>query len=587
MEKNIIDFLNKHNDSQCKKRFWYGFNIHSSLDRFYIEYQKFFSYKNYAFYHDSCLLTSINSYCFSYLKKDIRQMFKLYKYANKNNLKDECIDISEFLLTYLRGLVSKYYSINYLSYRTEVDIFMKSASEIGLKKKDFYSNSNLLDDIDAFYLEVIKYAILNNKRFSPELVNRMCNNLCLGVLYDSYGKNLINSIRNNSIALNTLIFFDKEACEHKDIYLSNILKGLDNNYGYSCVNDLIVEMSRQKLLSIKDLSNIVNKYVVATNNLCDDILKKNIGFITLLANIDELKIKINFLLEKILNFDNIHKSKLHECLVNILCSKRYIIGDEQYSMKGMQNFEYKGEVSKEDRQKIIKDLESNKFYLYKYSTVDFKNATYASIDLYSSHTILSMINSFHINNEYLVYRKDENSCNHIFKEYYDKIGNDYVLNNENLVNTPQSNYYEQLIKYVSTSFIFTQQLLNSIASDAIREAISKLEQEIPCDICNDYVTIVRNVLAIEANLIKIIKKKNLNIPLDGNGRNYLFAIASCFKEDEMKMNGLMYLYYTLNEEAGLNLRNNIMHGTLIGKDDMSIELLVTFSGLLFVSWLLN
>ena len=35
-----------------------------------------------------------------------------------------------------------------------------------------------------------------------------------------------------------------------------------------------------------------------------------------------------------------------------------------------------------------------------------------------------------------------------------------------------------------------------------------------------------------------------------------------------------------------NLRNNIMHGTLIN-EQLVIPLIVTFSGLIFISWLLN
>ena len=48
----------------------------------------------------------------------------------------------------------------------------------------------------------------------------------------------------------------------------------------------------------------------------------------------------------------------------------------------------------------------------------------------------------------------------------------------------------------------------------------------------------------------------------------------------------MYLNYTLYEKSGMNLRNNMMHGNLINTD-LSIPLLVSFSGLIFVSWLRN
>ena len=61
---------------------------------------------------------------------------------------------------------------------------------------------------------------------------------------------------------------------------------------------------------------------------------------------------------------------------------------------------------------------------------------------------------------------------------------------------------------------------------------------------------------------------------------------SIYTEDKDIVNGLMYLNYILYEKSGLNLRNYMMHGTLINSN-LDIPLMVTFSGLIFVSWLLN
>ena len=63
------------------------------------------------------------------------------------------------------------------------------------------------------------------------------------------------------------------------------------------------------------------------------------------------------------------------------------------------------------------------------------------------------------------------------------------------------------------------------------------------------------------------------------------VIGEIFKNKNW-INGLMYLNYTLYEKSGLNLRNNIMHGNLINTD-LTIPLIVSFSGLIFTSWMLN
>ena len=111
-----------------------------------------------------------------------------------------------------------------------------------------------------------------------------------------------------------------------------------------------------------------------------------------------------------------------------------------------------------------------------------------------------------------------------------------------------------------------------------------LEKTISNDFNNDYASVVSNVLAIEANIIKIIENKRLEKTSDGfTNLNILFE--SC-KENKNWINGLMYLNYTLYEKSGLNLRNNIMHGNLINTD-LTIPLIVSFSGLIFTSWMLN
>lgn len=588
MENIIIDFLNQYSTSKMKKRFWYGFNINASLEQFSNEYQKFLSYKDFCFYHNNELLTVFNSYCFSFKDSDIKQMFKLYEYANENDLTNELIDISEFLLTYFRSLNTDYYAKNYAKYKKAIDVFIDISSKIGIKKKDLFFKSAFLDRINDFYVSVINHALSNDKFISPKLINRMCNNLCYMSLYDPYGKELIELLCENSLSLNYLILFDKKSLTHKDKYLAKVFDELDDNYGYSNANDLINKMDKNTLLNDEDLSNIINKYVDKTNNVTDDALLKEKDFIQLLASIDTLKEEINFLLSNIENFNESHKSKLHECLINILSSKRYIIDDENYTMKNMKSFEYKMEIPREDINRIGEELKTSKFKLYSNSTINFKKSVGESLELYAKHPVSYMLNSFHVDNEHQIYKKDlENSGQHIFKKHFDEIGENYTISHKDLLNKLDSGYYEQLLKYLATTFLSTQSLLISVLGDTFQEVISSLKKEVPCEVESDYAVIARNIIAIEANFIKILTRNNLNASPTGDGKQNLFTIAEYYKKDDFKMNGLMYLYYTLYEEFGLNLRNNIMHGSLISKDNLYAELLVTFSGLIFISWLTN
>ena len=100
---------------------------------------------------------------------------------------------------------------------------------------------------------------------------------------------------------------------------------------------------------------------------------------------------------------------------------------------------------------------------------------------------------------------------------------------------------------------------------------------------NDYAIVVNNILAMELHIQELLKRNNLNIEQDDfTNLNNLF---DCYDNDYQK-NGLMYLNYILYDKNGLNLRNKMLHGSLINSD-LNIPLLVSFSGLLFTSVMIN
>ena len=110
-----------------------------------------------------------------------------------------------------------------------------------------------------------------------------------------------------------------------------------------------------------------------------------------------------------------------------------------------------------------------------------------------------------------------------------------------------------------------------------------MKESISYDVNNDYSIVVSNILAIETDILKLLQRNNIEVSSDGfNNLNNLFEKYT----DEDKKDGLMYLNYILYEKFGLNLRNNMMHGTMINSN-LDVALLVSFSSLIFVSWLLN
>lgn len=152
------------------------------------------------------------------------------------------------------------------------------------------------------------------------------------------------------------------------------------------------------------------------------------------------------------------------------------------------------------------------------------------------------------------------------------------------MNKLSKNYYEELLRYLSKTFLMQQHLtLSVLGQDDFRKIINELKESISYDVNNDYSIVVSNILAIETDILKLLQRNNIEVSSDGfNNLNNLFEKYT----DEDKKDGLMYLNYILYEKFGLNLRNNMMHGTMINSN-LDVALLVSFSGLIFVSWLLN
>ena len=274
---------------------------------------------------------------------------------------------------------------------------------------------------------------------------------------------------------------------------------------------------------------------------------------------------------------------------NLLALKRYLISDDDYVKSEMFERKYTQEIPTGEVDKIRNEILKNNYLLYNYSKIDFIKQVEIALDNYSKFALLSIVKRVTIDSKKQIYETNieekTNKKNNNFKSYFDELGKKYTEGNKELVNKLGQDYYEELLRNLKNYF-FTQQnlIISMIGKDNLSNIFKNLKMGVNYDFNNDYASVVSNVLAIEANIIKIIENKRLEKTSDGfTNLNILFE--SC-KENKNWINGLMYLNYTLYEKSGLNLRNNIMHGNLINTD-LTIPLIVSFSGLIFTSWMLN
>lgn len=574
LEENIAtDYSNE--------KFDYTFNDSVPIDAFNAEFKKFLGLYNSIFYQNNRFVTVFNSYEIRISKIDIRHIFDLYLYAQKKDLKYEKTLLIEFLYTYFNTLNTKEYKQNYKKYDESKKDFKLVLDELKLTKIFFTS---VIDEIYVFYKQLFNYGIKNEVFIDVEIINRVFNNINHK---KEYNVELIDLLVNNKNNLYNIIKYDNNINEHIETYFNYIIDSLKHFGGYNYAKDVLFELDKTNNLNEGKLNQILNKYVDIVNQLCRKLVDKQYSFIQGLSEIENLKKELIYILQNIESLNDRQKEKLRECLSYLLRLKRYLLSDEIYVNSEMHETEFKQSIPSKEVDNFRNSLLNNKFSLYAASKVRFTADVGHALESYAKYPLQSIVSMYHIDSVEQVYStgiEEKNRINSNFKKYYDKKGKEYTINHPRLMDKLSQNYYEELLRYLSKTFLMQQNLtLSVLGHDDFRKVINELKYSISYQNDNDYSIVVSNILAIETDVLKLLQRNNLNISQDGySNLNALFETYS----DEDKKDGIMYLNYILYEKSGLNLRNKMMHGVMINSN-LDIALLVTFSGLIFVSWLLN
>ena len=582
MRKLLKSFLEENIATDySNEKFDYNFNDSVPIDVFNAEFKKFLGLYNSIFYQNNRFVTVFNSYEIRISKIDIRHIFDLYLYAQKKDLKYEKTLLIEFLYTYFNTINTKEYKQNYKKYDESKKDFKLVLDELKLTKIFFTS---IIDEIYVFYKQLFNYGIKNEVFIDVEIINRVFNNINHK---KEYNVELIDLLVNNKNNLYNIIKYDNNINEHIETYFNYIIDSLKHFDGYNYAKDVLFELDKTNNLNEGKLNQILNKYVDIVNQLCRKLVDKQYSFIQGLSEIENLKKELIYILQNIESLNDRQKEKLRECLSYLLRLKRYLLSDEIYVNSEMHETEFKQSIPSKEVDNFRNSLLNNKFSLYAASKVRFTADVGHALESYAKYPLQSIVSMYHIDSVEQVYSigiEEKNRINSNFKKYYDQKGKEYTINHPRLMNKLSQNYYEELLRYLSKTFLMQQNLtLSVLGHDDFRKIINELKDSISYQNDNDYSIVVSNILAIETDVLKLLQRNNLNISQDGySNLNALFEIYS----DEDKKDGIMYLNYILYEKSGLNLRNKMMHGVMINSN-LDIALLVTFSGLIFVSWLLN
>lgn len=534
------------------------------------------NFYNILFFYKDRLVLCINNIELDIDDKDIEHIIKLYIYSKNNNLNNYLI-VSEFLFTYFNSIGSNGYKQSF-----DGDYNQKKHKLRELFKKYNISYISIKKETLDYYELIFDDLTKEDDNFSYYYLDRACNN------FKSDKKMLSHFIKkylDKGLHLSRVLKYDFEADIHKDKYI-NYLNEIFDDYSFSRYpQEYVLEMNKRGLLNEDNINSIINKIINRVNRFIDYSTTLEIHFIELLSLIDDTNSFVNTIIQNIEGLNDNQKEKLSECNRSLLFIKRKIIANEDYSSTNLREIGEEQPIKKEEIKKVVISVTDNPYTIYAHLKHDFFKDMENSLELYAKYPIGSIVSVFSIDSEKQTYNKPNDILyNNPFKVLFDKYGKDYTKKHPKLLNKLNCNYYEEMIKRISYTSKMKATLLYMFLKDNNRydDVVYFLTKHLHTFNKNKYVMVAKNIIYVEGLITEILKKKNL--PVSNEGYKNVYALLSFSNDNRDIINGLMYINYVLYEKYGLNLRNNIAHGSLIN-NKLEIELLIVLSCNIFVQWL--
>lgn len=586
-DTNIYDnFLDIEEIKGNNEKFNFSFNTNSNEEEFEKEFLKFISLYNY-FYFDTqrkSIATVINSYTCALDDKNVEHLKKLYDKA-KILKKDAYIQvIAEFLFSYKKSLETE-------KYKKEIE-----KNKLGKYKRYLYKNfmqndfkptGEIFKNTIEFYKNIIKYVIKKNQLIGFDKEIRILSKFEKNEREEKDYKEIFDYILNQDKNLSKLMEYDYSIEIHLKQYKNKVLLNTENGY----LREQSVEIFKQIVEHIGSedefIKTFINKYV----NLCNELMKKGMlkkeNSVLAISNFEQTIKELNKI--KKVNINNKYKKKVNECICGILCVKRKILNDTEYINSHLKEHEFKIDISNNDIENMRKDILNSFSRIYPYVKMDFNDMIIQSIEAYSKYPMRYSITNITIGNNELYYINENKEIYNAFKDYYDIKGREYTIGNASkLRNLLKKDYYEHMLEYVKEEFNLKIGFIASVLHNDIKHIKNSIDlARRGGNIKNDnlYVEMATQIIGIEVNIYKLMQINGIK-PEKGIEKN-LELLFQKYKENEFYRNAIMNIYYILYCEQGYHLRNEIMHGNLLGQQDCVGELILIYTCMVAINYMVS
>lgn len=565
LNDDVDDDFNIKIEELSRKEFGGGFNT----------FVKIYSH---FFYNKNRLMYFTNNYEIQLDEKNVEHILKLYNYSRKHEMKKYSYLLADFILTYYNTVHRPEYIKNMgnNAIKDLVAIFrIYSSDETFIKE--------IKDVCFEFYNDIINFSVKNDILVNARIVDQIINNFS-GEKYECL---LFDLLLTSKTDIYNLCEHDYDLKVHRAIYECYIRENIPNIYGFNNVNKIIKRLDCYDCISIDFSKEMINLCIKTTNILGNHIVCKDENCINLVSAIDDLK-QLLLTINGCKSITKEYKEKIKECLYCIMSLKRRLLYDKKYVDKEMTTYEFNFTIPEE----YIKmfEIKRNHFNLYNLLKIDFDKCMESTIQNFSASPLSSIVTRMRIDSDSKMYyfNEEENiNTNSSYKKYYDKIGNEYTINNEkDLQNQIGENYYEKMLVYLQSYYFYSDIGIKiMLLKDEINGIINTMKRFMKYSYDNEYAMIVNNIVAIESTINNLAEKilKNVKKNVEDN----LQEIFDYYGDEHEKRNGLMYINYLLYEKSGPNYRNRYIHGNATFDRDFNVPLLCTFAIIIFLGWLMN
>lgn len=586
MKTDINEFLKKYlNIDQILISNNKGLDIVNKTDtteKYFDSLARLYDILSRSYLKNGIMLYMFNDYLltFDYAFNEIKS---LYDYAEKNNVENGCEFLGDFLLSYQFSIESEPYK-NSKIYAKLIELFYLS-----FPKKEFYGHGKFVNDSLNYMTDLIQSSQIEfDINFYFDNIDKLVNRAKMD---ERYGF-LFNTLLEKKTFFSKLFDYDYNYNDHivqyNDYIVNNAGEFKWNQYKFESALSLLVKLYNKNILYEKSYKEILNKLILEINEVIDGYNGRMDNTVSFISNIDQILSALNKI-KKCHEYYKLYENKIECCIRLILFCKRSYMKNEEIDSK-MAVVEHEFKIEKQKMDDIEKGLLKSYQNIFSYLKVDFDEMLESAIKSHSDHPLVDLFSHVSINTDQGTYFKWQENQSSSFSEYYNEKGKDIIKSfGSKLINIYRGDYYYLMIRHMSMTFTMAGQLIalwfKDLLDTSFREYICTKIIGVKGEAYKkDYVLCVHLILCIE----KLIYEQIHNIGLDYNEKSMFSNLENLFnyyRKDKLSRDIYMFVNYTLYDDFGMKYRNNFMHGNIVHKNDLTIELLYIFScviGLLLV-----